>query len=52
MTVSKVFKKDDISTEGMDTAEDLGDYLLRVGKVDRQEYEEIQDVANDLINRN
>lgn len=51
MTVAKVFKKDDISTEGMDTAEDLGDYLLRVGKVDEEEYEGIQEIANDLTNR-
>ena len=27
MTVAKVFKKDDIATEGLDTAEDFGDYL-------------------------
>lgn len=51
MTVAKVFKKEDISTEGMETAEDLGDYLLRIGKVDRKEYEENQEKANSLINR-
>ena len=48
MTVVKVFKKDDISTEGMDTAEDLGDYLLRVGEVDREEYEDLMAKANSL----
>jgi len=49
MTVAKVFKKDDISTEGMDTAEDLGDYLLRVGKVDKFEYEENQELSRELM---
>ena len=28
-TIEKVFRKEDIATEGMDTAEDLCDYLLR-----------------------
>lgn len=51
MTVAKVFKKEDISTEGMETAEDLGDYLLRIGKVDKEEYEKNQEKANSLINR-
>lgn len=49
MTVAKVFKKDDISTEGMDTAEDFGDYLLRVGKVDTFEYEEKQKRAKNKL---
>lgn len=48
LTVAKVFRKDDITTEGMDTAEDLGDYLLRVGKVDRDEYDRIQIKARRL----
>lgn len=37
-TVTKVFKSDGISAEGMDTAEDFGDYLLRVGKVTEEDY--------------
>ena len=49
MTVAKVFKKDDISTEGMDTAEDLGDYLLRIGKVNQFEYEENQELSRELL---
>ena len=49
MTVAKVFKKDDISTEGMDTAEDLGDYLLRVGQVDISEYEKNQVESNKIL---
>ena len=39
-TVVKVFKREDIETEGMDTAEDLGDYLLRTKKITKDEYEE------------
>ncbi len=49
MTVAKVFKKDDISTEGMYTAEDLGDYLLRVGKVSQIEYEDNQELSRELL---
>ncbi|WP_368378788.1 sugar transferase, partial [[Clostridium] symbiosum] len=32
-TIQKVIQKEDISMEGMETAEDLGDYLLRSGKI-------------------
>lgn len=39
LTVKKVVKKHDISTEGMDTGEDFGDYLLRIGEVDQNEYD-------------
>ena len=39
-TVLKVFKKDDINTEGMDTAEDLCDYLLRTRQISEEEYKE------------
>jgi lipopolysaccharide/colanic/teichoic acid biosynthesis glycosyltransferase len=49
MTVAKVFKRDGISAEGMDTAEDYGDYLLRVGKIDTEEYEELLKVGRRLI---
>lgn len=38
-TVIKVFKTESITYEGMATAEDFGDYLLRTGKIDREEYE-------------
>ena len=37
-TVKKVFKKEDIATDGMETAEDLCDYLLRNKKITEQEY--------------
>lgn len=40
MTIYKVFTKEGIATEGMATAEDLCDYLLRTGKITRLEYED------------
>jgi len=40
-TVGKVFKKEDISAEGMETAEDFGDYLLRNEKVSKEKYNEL-----------
>lgn len=49
-TIAKVVRKDDISTEGMDTAEDLGDYLLRTGKVDHSEYQGYMEQSKALIN--
>lgn len=39
LTFKKVFKKEDISTDGMDTAEDLGDYLLRTRQITKEQYE-------------
>lgn len=38
-TVKSVFTKEGISAEGMETAEDFGDYLLRGGKITKAEYE-------------
>lgn len=38
VTALRVFKKSDISADGMETAEDYGDYLLRIGAVDEEEY--------------
>jgi len=48
-TVTKVFRRDGIATEGMDTAEDLGDYLMRIGEVPAEEYAEKQRQANELL---
>ena len=45
-TVVKVFQRDGINEEGMATAEDLGDYLLRIGTVDKEEYAEKQAEAS------
>lgn len=39
-TIKKVFKSEDINTEGMDTAQDFGDYLLQSGKISEKKYKE------------
>lgn len=49
LTIKKVFERADISTEGMETAEDLGDYLLEKGVVDRESYDEKQADALELL---
>lgn len=49
LTAVKVLKKHDISTEGMHTAEDFGDYLLRIGKIDKKLYIDKLEKANNLI---
>lgn len=38
MTLAKVFQRKGINTEGMDTAENLGDYLLREGEITEETY--------------
>ena len=43
------FKQENIDTDGMATAEDLGDYLLRTGKISESEYDECQTQAKLLI---
>lgn len=48
-TVFRVIKHEDISEEGMETAEDLGDYLLRDGKVTRAEYNKKQEESKQLL---
>lgn len=49
-TVFKVFKRDGISEEGMATAADLGDYLLSLGSVKAEEYQQKQQEAKELMN--
>lgn len=50
MTVMKAFvKQEGISEEGMETAEDFGDYLLRVEQVTQQEYDLKQNEAKALL---
>ncbi len=39
-TIGKVLKKEDIATEGMVTHEVYGDYLLRLGAIDRETYDD------------
>ena len=48
-TVAKVFRREGISAEGMETAEDYGDYLLRQAKVDRTKYDRLQALAKELV---
>ena len=48
-TVKSVFTKEGISAEGMETAEDFGDYLLRIGSIDKQTYQRKQQAANELL---
>jgi undecaprenyl phosphate N,N'-diacetylbacillosamine 1-phosphate transferase len=50
MTFSKVFKRADINSEGMETAEDLGDYLLREKRVSKEEYRIAMKESKRLIN--
>lgn len=47
-TVKKVFAREGISTAGMDTAQDLGDWLLHSGKVTQEEYNQKQAQAKAL----
>ncbi|WP_279123317.1 sugar transferase [Holdemania filiformis] len=51
-TVIKVLKRADISTEGMETAEDFGDYLLRTGKISYETYEYKQNKAKNIMRNN
>ena len=48
-TIKKVFERADISADGMETAEDLGDYLLEKGIVDKEIYAEKQADALELL---
>ena len=48
-TIAKVLKRENINTEGMETAEDYGDYLLRTGKVSREVYDRKQREAELLL---
>ena len=48
-TVGRVFAADDVSADGMATAEDYGDALLRTGKIDRAAYDANQAEAKQLL---
>lgn len=47
-TILKVFKSEGVSQDGMDTAEDYGDYLLRNGKITEEEYNNKMEEVRDL----
>lgn len=42
ITIAKVLKTENITYEDMVTAEDFGDYLVRIGKVDKRQYDALQ----------
>ncbi|NLU43677.1 MAG: sugar transferase [Acholeplasmataceae bacterium] len=47
-TIFKVVNQDDISAEGMETAEDYGDYLFRIGRIDLVTYSRGQEKAKNV----
>lgn len=49
LTVKKFLCREDISAEGMETAEDFGDYLLRTGEVSVEDYEQLQAESRALL---
>ena len=49
LTVLKVFQRDGITEEGMETAADFGDYLLGKGDVTQEEYNSRQAEAKELL---
>lgn len=49
-TIIKVLKKENISTMGMETAEDLGDYLVRTKKINKEVYEIYNERARLIMN--
>ncbi|WP_028130333.1 sugar transferase [Selenomonas sp. AE3005] len=48
-TIFKVSKQEDIATDGMETSEDYGDWLLRQKLVTKSDYQQKQQVANELL---
>ena len=51
-TIGHVLKREDVNTDGMATAEDFGDYLLRTGQVDQKTYDRKQRIARKICERN
>lgn len=49
-TVFKVSAQEDIATDGMETAEDYGDWLLRTGQIAKEEYDKKQAEAKKMLN--
>lgn len=49
LTVLRVLKKSDVATDGMETSEDYGDWLLRRGELTSDEYAEGQERARRLL---
>ena len=51
-TIGNVLKKEDINTDGMATAENFGDYLLRTGQVNQEIYDRKQRIARRICEKN
>lgn len=51
-TIKAVLKSDGINAEGMATAEDYGDYLLRTGRIKQEEYNQKVLLSQKLIAKN
>lgn len=49
LTIKKVFNREGIAAEGMATAEDFGDYLLKRGKITTSEYESGQETSRKIL---
>ncbi|MCF2661522.1 sugar transferase [Pseudoflavonifractor phocaeensis] len=49
LTIRCLFIREDVSAEGMATAEDYGDYLLRVGAIDQNDYCQRLSEAGELV---
>jgi len=49
LTVKKFLCREDISAEGMETAEDFGDYLLRTGKITHEKYGQLQEESRQIL---
>lgn len=49
LTIFKVVMKENINQRGMETAEDLGDYLLRTKKITKETYQKRMRLADKLL---
>jgi undecaprenyl phosphate N,N'-diacetylbacillosamine 1-phosphate transferase len=49
LTIGKVFKREGVCADGMETAEDYGDYLLRMSKISHIEYNEAVEKSKKLL---
>lgn len=50
-TVVKVFKRSDVNREGTESDIDFGDWLLQQGKVTKEEYDQKQALAKELLSK-
>lgn len=49
ITLIKTVKRESINSEGMATSEDLGDYLLQIGRIDEDYYRKRQKESRDIL---